>query len=92
MISDPYWRETHGGNAGGKDCVFPFKYKSEQFESCLSGSNTGILWCGTTSNYDADGKWGYCKLKGKLLSYLLIGIKIQHVTPAGILTMVNTSV
>jgi len=43
----------------GQCCVFPFTYKGKQYDHCLS--NNGKTWCATTSNWDADRKWGTCK-------------------------------
>ena len=43
----------------GYCCVFPFKYKGKTYDSCtfVGGSKP---WCALTSDYDADGKYGYC--------------------------------
>ncbi|XP_073448050.1 uncharacterized protein [Aquarana catesbeiana] len=53
---------TVGGNANGQPCVFPFIYASKSYSEC-TGSPGNNLWCATTSNYDTDGKWGYCSCK-----------------------------
>ncbi|CAB4004602.1 Hypothetical predicted protein, partial [Paramuricea clavata] len=44
----------------GECCVFPFKYKSNLMQSCITDDNGNKLWCSTTSDYDKDGKWGNC--------------------------------
>jgi hypothetical protein len=36
-------------------------YHQKWYESCTTVMSRNELWCATTSNYDDDGKWGYCK-------------------------------
>jgi len=60
---------TYGGNAGGKNCVFPYTYYGKQYESCMTYKSGGITWCATTSNYDADKQWGNCKAIGTVATY-----------------------
>ena len=55
---------TEGGNGGGANCVFPFKYKNVAYTACTKTDDTK-LWCATTSSYDVDGRWGYCISKYK---------------------------
>ena len=56
---------TTGGNANGAKCTFPFQYKGKQYSACTTADHNK-LWCATTSNYDADAKWGDC-VTGMLL-------------------------
>uniref|UniRef100_A0A670ZK46 Fibronectin type-II domain-containing protein n=1 Tax=Pseudonaja textilis TaxID=8673 RepID=A0A670ZK46_PSETE len=49
----------HGGNSGGKSCVFPFVYKNQTFYTCTK-EEKGRFWCATTRNYDKDLEWSYC--------------------------------
>jgi len=65
---DQYWGFCKGcpskaETEDGKCCVFPFTYKGNQYNYCLSNrKNKGKMWCSTTSSYDdADPKWGNCK-------------------------------
>lgn len=53
---------THGGNSGGSCCQFPFVYNNMIYHKCIRGDRNKP-WCGTTYNYDTDGKWGFCKVK-----------------------------
>jgi len=53
---------THSGNADGAACVFPFTYRKKDYEECTE--EKGYMWCGTTSNYDRDHKWGKCSCVG----------------------------
>ena len=47
---------TFGGNANGGCCIFPFKYKGNEYNDCIMLDNDE-LWCGTT--YETS-KWGTC--------------------------------
>eukprot|EP00794_Sanderia_malayensis_P004866 gene4866-5505_t len=53
--------ETFGGNSGNDAscCQFPFKYNNRLYHDCTT-TDKHHLWCGTTRNFDRDGKWGYC--------------------------------
>ncbi|CAM4520552.1 unnamed protein product, partial [Lepidochelys olivacea] len=52
------------GNANGAPCVFPFKFNSEWYSECTDAGRTdGWLWCGTTTDFDADQLYGFCPLK-----------------------------
>lgn len=46
----------------GTCCKFPFLYKEKEQTSCVKGEAGS--WCGVTSNYDEDKKWGWCEGKG----------------------------
>ncbi|KAJ7380810.1 hypothetical protein OS493_007192 [Desmophyllum pertusum] len=51
---------TIGGNSNtGAACVFPFTYRFTTYTKCTNAGHTQ-LWCPTTKNYAADGKWGNC--------------------------------
>lgn len=49
---------TSGGNAGGANCVFPFKYHGKIYHSCKAFN--GDHWCSTTADYHKEKKWGFC--------------------------------
>ncbi|XP_072330668.1 lymphocyte antigen 75 [Scyliorhinus torazame] len=51
---------TTDGNAFGKPCVFPFKYRRKWHHECTTDNNDGQEWCATTANYENDRKWGNC--------------------------------
>ena len=53
---------TVGGNVGQTQCVFPFIFRGQALYGCEISAYG--YWCATTANYDIDGKWGYCRLKG----------------------------
>uniref|UniRef100_A0A670J1S2 72 kDa type IV collagenase n=1 Tax=Podarcis muralis TaxID=64176 RepID=A0A670J1S2_PODMU len=49
------------GNADGEFCKFPFLFNDKEYNSCTdAGRSDGFLWCSTTYNFDADGKYGFC--------------------------------
>jgi len=51
--------DTHGGNAGGDCCVFPFKFNGKLIHDCTT-AGYAKKWCSTTYNYSKDRKWGLC--------------------------------
>jgi len=63
-VNAEYALQTTGGNSNGSVCKFPFKYKGNMQMSCLNTTGYG-LWCGTTNDYDRDGKWGLCYAVGR---------------------------
>ncbi|XP_040009672.1 matrix metalloproteinase-9 [Xiphias gladius] len=52
---------TFGGNANGAECVFPFVFLGNEYDSCTTeGRSDGYRWCATTDNFDKDKKYGFC--------------------------------
>lgn len=57
---------TFDGNADGAECVFPFVFLGEEYDSCTTeGRSDGYRWCATTSNFDNDKKYGFCPSRGE---------------------------
>jgi len=55
--------KTSGGNVpAGTSCVFPFIYRGDNVQGCITTNNQGVGWCSTSSDYDRDKLWGNCQV------------------------------
>ena len=54
---------TISGSKSNEPCMFPFIFKGQQFNNCITGSKRTNPWCATQvdafGNY-IRGHWGYC--------------------------------
>ncbi|XP_036453380.1 macrophage mannose receptor 1-like isoform X2 [Colossoma macropomum] len=67
VCSRPYEEiYTIKGNAFGRPCQFPFRFKNKWYSDCTTeGSSNKRLWCAIESRYEAHELWGYCPTRQK---------------------------
>uniref|UniRef100_A0A3B1JA80 Mannose receptor, C type 1b n=1 Tax=Astyanax mexicanus TaxID=7994 RepID=A0A3B1JA80_ASTMX len=68
VCSRPYEEMyTIKGNALGRPCQFPFRYKNNWYADCTKeDSAKKRLWCAIESVYEVNELWGYCPTREKV--------------------------
>ncbi|KAG9273997.1 hypothetical protein AMEX_G10790 [Astyanax mexicanus] len=68
ICSRPYEEMyTIKGNALGRPCQFPFRYKNNWYADCTKeDSAKKRLWCAIESVYEVNELWGYCPTREKV--------------------------
>ncbi|XP_076800898.1 uncharacterized protein LOC143445580 isoform X1 [Clavelina lepadiformis] len=68
---------THGGNANGAPCHFPFEYRGKTYRTCITDDHSSP-WCATTADYPNDQMWGVCETG----SYTKVDVKVENDPPS----------
>ncbi|XP_035526281.1 macrophage mannose receptor 1-like [Morone saxatilis] len=55
---------TIGGNANGRTCMFPFKYKDIWFTECTTFESPERSWCAVETQFERE-LWGFCPSNSK---------------------------
>ena len=71
-------KETNGDENGdkyeipdqNKECVFPFQYRGETFDSCTNFGCPECFWCGTQYDVTDTTGWGICNEACPTLEYV----------------------
>ncbi|XP_072544232.1 macrophage mannose receptor 1-like [Salminus brasiliensis] len=61
VCSRPYEEMyTLKGNAFGRPCQFPFRFKKKWYAECTTEESPNLPWCAIESEYEPNQLWGYC--------------------------------
>ena len=68
---------THGGNALGGPCHWPYLYNGIKYASCIE-AKADQSWCSVTASYSINKVWGYCSPPENLSKFWLSTRETQH--------------
>ena len=72
-----------------RECVLPFVYDGQSYDTCTTQDNDGVPWCATTSDFGTDGLWAECECReASRVGGMALFVRLTTGIPASTVTMV----